>query len=138
MTGGWRTIWPWFAWLVITALYGQIGYLGADYLANNAPSNLNDFFIATTGDGFVTGALMLGAFLGIFPQIYRSYVWTLSERARLAQRFYSGKSVERPTVLMELELAAEIRARKLKASEKKAVNAESPGFWSSYRRSLIP
>jgi hypothetical protein len=138
MTGSWRTIWPWFAWLVITALYGQIGYLGADYLASDAPWNLNEFLIATTGDGLVTGILMVGAFLGIFPQIYRSYIWALTERARVAQRFYVGHSIERPVGLIELEVAAEIRAMKSRATEEKAADKDPLGSLRLYGRSLVP
>jgi hypothetical protein len=138
MTGSWRTTWPWFAWLVITALYGQVGYAGAGYLARDVPWSLNDFLIATTGDGYATGILMLSAFFGLFPVIFRSYIWTLSERAKIAQRFYAGESIARPTVLVELEFAAEMKARMLKDAGEKETDEGSSGFWRPYAWSLVP
>ncbi|WP_138758368.1 hypothetical protein [Modestobacter altitudinis] len=147
MTGSWRTAWPWLAWFIIAVLYGQLGYLGAAYLASDAPWSVFDFFLATTGDGFATPILMVGAIFAIFPQIYRSYVWTLSERARIAQRFYDGESVEPPAVLLELELAAEMKGLKShasreevtdKTSKERSSDGQGRGLWSYYGKSLIP
>lgn len=145
LTGRWRMMWPWFAWLVIAAVYGQTGYLAAGFLASDAPWNLTDFLIATTGEGPTAVMGMILMLLGIVPQIYRAYHLTLVGRARLARRFYDGESIQRPVTLMDLETARRLDALKVEMSTEVSNAERKDQSWSAvrsslsaYRRSLVP
>jgi hypothetical protein len=109
LTSSWRTSWPWLAWLIVTAVFGQVGYETADYLAGDAQWSFYDYLSAVTGDP-ITAILVLPVMLGLVPQIYKGYLLTLKGRAKVARSFYVGESIERPVTLSQLMMMREVEA----------------------------
>ncbi len=154
LTGNWRTIWPWFAWLVLAAFFGQAGYSVASYTGSDAPWNFGDAVVASTGD-LMTAIILVGMLLAFIPQIYRAYRLTLIGRVTVARRFHEGESVRRPTTLMELEIEHDLAVLRQAQAAKQVDKVDSKparpttglkepswqdlfGNLREYRRALIP
>jgi hypothetical protein len=143
LTSSWRTSWPWVAWFIVIAVFGQVGYETADYLAGDAPWSFYDYLLAVTGDP-ITAILMLPIMLGLVPRIHKGHLLTLEGRAKVARSFYVGESIERPVTLGQLMIMNEIEALAAGSAKSSREIAEEVSWrqvraaLAAWRRSVVP
>lgn len=146
LTGSWRATWPWLAWMTLAAVWGQSGYLAADYLGGGAAWSFTEFLIAALGDAAITPIAVVAVLFAVLPRVFWSYRLTLMGRAGIARRLYDGDSIARPKGLFEVDhVPAESWERKAATANKKSVDradeltADDPReVLRNYRQSLAP
>lgn len=149
LTSPWRAVWPWAVWIGLAALTSQKGYVLADYLASDADWSYYDFSTEVFGDS-MTPILAVAAILGLLPQVFFSFVFTVVGRAEVARNFFDGKGIEKPASYMQRSLELEYGLRSPKqprpADESQRTRAgrrsrfaglEDLSF-ANYARSLVP
>lgn len=136
LTGSWRVVWPWLAWITLAATWGQTGYLAADYLGADAPWSLVEFLIATIGDAAIAPITVVFVTMVVIPRIFWSYRKTLLKRAELARRMFDGESIERPEGLFDMaRFPADPMGRE--AGSAKKVNGPSDDLTADDLRGLV-
>lgn len=133
LTSPWRTIWPWMVWLATVALAAQFGYSTSVYQASDAKWDYYSFTVEVFGDS-LTPFFMVAVVLGVLPQVFYSFLFTVVGRAEVARNFFDGFRIERPSGLKERAMQAELQSRTARQPDAKSAEKARDNLWGSRLR----